>query len=124
MYPGLVCRGQGVLKGDQFGTIHRYAADVNGETFVVVKFRDREELVSVLDLQPANQEGYTEETYEPDLDEEVLGEVKDEVTFEIEAGLLSSRDAEIEPELTDEESEVNLEPEVEFEEEYAEEMDD
>jgi hypothetical protein len=53
MHLGYACRGQGVRCADRFGTIRSFAAEVDGEQFVVVRFRDGEELLSVHDLEPA-----------------------------------------------------------------------
>jgi len=53
MHPGYITRGQGCRVGDRWGVIVRHAAEVDGEEFVIVKFRDGEQLVSVDELSPA-----------------------------------------------------------------------
>jgi hypothetical protein len=67
----------------RYRRIRSYTASVDGEDFVIVRFINGEKVVSVLELQPANQErGYTEEVEVPDVEEEVVAEVQDEVAQE------------------------------------------
>jgi hypothetical protein len=88
-----VFRGQGCSKDGRFGVIVRYAAEVDGEQFVVVKFRDGEQLLSVLELLPATQVvDYVPET-EIEEEEEVFGEAAEEQSLEaLDMSGLFSRD--------------------------------
>jgi hypothetical protein len=99
MLAGLICRGQGVRFENRF----------------VVRFRDGEELVSVLELLPATQiTDYVSET-DPEIEEEeqVFGEAADEASVQ-DLAVVFDRGAELE----DGDEDV----EEEAEEEMAEEM--
>ena len=112
MHPGFITRGQGCRVGNRWGVIQRCAALVDGEQFILVRFRDGEELVSADDLLPASCDFECVEEIEVEIEEEVVGEVEDQATADIETTVFD-RERELESEVLDEDNSEEFEEEAE-----------
>jgi hypothetical protein len=113
MHPGYITRGQGCCVGARWGVIVRHAAEVDGEQFVVVRFRGGEEqLVSVFELAPTVQSPEVFDETTAEIEEQVAADVEDEVTPEIEVRRATEDRDSDEPEDGSEETEFDEETEM------------
>jgi hypothetical protein len=123
MHSGYITRGQGCRVGDRFGVIFRRAAEVDGEQFVIVKFRDGEQLVSVLELSTATPNQTFSAVDDSELEIEEAGEGAEELaTRELELQAVAFSSDQLEPEVGDEDPEEKDEVEEEVEEETEDEL--